>query len=102
MPLTMGPSVWPISIVVERNPIEAPTKVTGTRSQTIGAVEESTAAKEIPYTTANKSSRENCVVKGIAATKTQQAIIPIVIGLVRPILSDSLPIKGLATTNAAS
>ena len=57
-PLTMGPSVCPMSIVVERNPIEAPTKVAGTKSQTKGEVDESTAAKETPYATANKSSRE--------------------------------------------
>lgn len=47
-PLTMGPIVWPMSIVVERNPIEAPTKVGGTRSQTMGEVDESTVAKETP------------------------------------------------------
>ena len=47
-PLTMGPSVCPMSIVVERNPIEAPTKVAGTKSQTQGEVEERTVANETP------------------------------------------------------
>ena len=47
-PLTMGPSVCPISIVVERNPIEAPTSVGGTKSQTQGEVEERTVANETP------------------------------------------------------
>ena len=40
-PLTIGPSVCPISIVVDRNPIEAPTSEAGTKSQTKGEIEES-------------------------------------------------------------
>ncbi len=47
-PLTIGPSVCPTSIMVDKNPIEAPTKAAGTKSQTIGEVDESTVAKETP------------------------------------------------------
>ena len=47
-PLTIGPSVCPMSIVVDRNPIEAPTSEAGTKSQTQGEVEESTVANETP------------------------------------------------------
>ena len=58
-PLTIGPSVWPISIVVERNPIDAPTKAVGTKSHTMGEVDESTVAKETPYPIASKRRKEN-------------------------------------------
>ena len=44
----MGPRVCPMSMVVDRNPIEAPTKVAGTKSQTKGEVDESTVANEAP------------------------------------------------------
>jgi hypothetical protein len=70
----MGPSVWPISISVERKPSEAPTKVAGTMSQTMGEVEESTIAKEIPYPIVNNSNKGNSFVNGIAATITQLVI----------------------------
>ena len=38
--------------------------------------------------------------KGIAATKTQLATMPAMIGLVLPTLSENLPMRGLATTSA--
>jgi len=47
-PLTIGPSVCPMSIVVDRNPIDAPTSEAGTKSQTQGEVEERTVANETP------------------------------------------------------
>jgi len=46
--LTIGPSVCPMSIVVDRNPIDAPTSEAGTKSQTQGEVEERTVANETP------------------------------------------------------
>src|SRR5450756_859379 len=86
--------------MVDKNPIEAPTKAAGTRSQTIGEVDESTVANETPYATANKSSKGNCVVNGIAATKKQLATMPATMGFFLPILSEILPINGLAITSA--
>ncbi|HSV49083.1 MAG TPA: hypothetical protein VLH35_02115 [Candidatus Acidoferrales bacterium] len=47
-PLMIGPNVCPTSIIVAKKPIEAPTNVQGTKSQTIGEVDESTVAKAAP------------------------------------------------------
>ncbi len=99
-PLIIGPSVWPMSMVVARNPMEAPTRVAGAMSHIMGEVEERTVAKETPYAIDKSSSRGNWVVKGNAATKTQLASIPTVMGLVLPILSETLPTSGLAITRA--
>jgi len=99
--MTIGPSVCPTSIIVARNPIEAPTKEGGTKSAIKGEVEESTAANATPYPTFNKIKRGNCVENGIAATKRQLATDPARIGLLRPMRSETLPIKGRAMTSAA-
>ena len=86
--------------MVERKPIEAPTKLAGTRSQTSGEVDESTLANEIPYPIAKSSNKGNWVVNGNAKTRKHPAIMPAMIGLVLPILSQILPMNGLAMTSA--
>ncbi len=72
----------------------------GTKSQTMGEVDESTVANEAPYATAKRSSSGNWVVKGIAPIMTQPATMPATIGFVLPILSEILPINGRTITNA--
>ena len=47
-PLKIGPSVWPTSIIVLRNPIDEPTKPSGASSLMRGEVEEMTMAKPNP------------------------------------------------------
>jgi len=48
IPLTIGPSVCPISIVVARNPREEPISPAGANSLVSGEVEEITIAKPKP------------------------------------------------------
>ena len=47
-PLTIGPTVCPMSIVVTRNPIDEPTRPEGTNSLISGEVDEITIAKPKP------------------------------------------------------
>ncbi len=99
-PLTIGPSVCPTSIMVLRNPIDAPIKLEGTISLISGDVEEITAAKPIPYATERSNSIGNCVVNGTANKIRQLATDPVIIGMRLLVLSETLPIKGLVAISA--
>ena len=48
IPLAMGPTACPISIIVLKKPIDVPTRLLGVKSHIKGAVEEITIAKPKP------------------------------------------------------
>ena len=48
IPLITGPTLWPMSMVVARNPSEEPIRVDGTCSQIRGDVDEITIANPSP------------------------------------------------------
>ena len=49
IPLIIGPTVCPTSIIILRKPIDVPTKSQGTSSQMRAEVDEITIAKPNPY-----------------------------------------------------
>ena len=55
MPLIIGPSVCPISIIMPSKPKEVPSKFEVTISHAKGDVDEITAEKPIPYPTERRS-----------------------------------------------
>jgi hypothetical protein len=99
-PLIIGPNVCPTSIMVLRKPIDAPIKLDGTISLISGDVEEITIAKPMPYPMESSSNIGNCTVNGTASNIKQLTIDPVIIGMRLLVLSDILPINGLAIMNA--
>ena len=99
-PLTIGPSVCPVSIMVLRKPIDAPIKLGGAISLISGDVEEITAAKPMPYPTDRSSNIGNCTVNGTTNNIKQLTIDPAIMGMRLLVLSETLPISGLAMISA--
>lgn len=95
MPLIMGPSVCPISIVVLRKPMDVPIRLVGVSSHIRGVVDDMTRAKPMPYPMERARSMGNCVVKGIRKRSIALMVQPKIIGKRLPYLSDNRPSMGL-------
>ena len=95
MPLIMGPSVCPMSIVVFRKPMEVPINLGGASSHIRGEVDEMTRAKPMPYPMEIRSRRGNWVVWGMRKRSVALMVHPKIMGRRLPCLSDSRPSMGL-------
>jgi len=96
-PHIMGPSVCPISIIVARKPMDAPTNSLGTSLLTKAGVKAVTVAKPKPYTAENKRRTGNAEIKGIISKGKPPTTQSTTTGIRLPILSETSPIYGWAT-----
>lgn len=101
-PVRMGPSVCPTSIIVLKKPMLVPTRLSCESSLARAGVEEVTREKPIPYVIEIRRRRGKSAVNEITIKATAEMSVPATMGVLRPILSESLPIKGFTSGTMAS